>query len=178
MFQKIAYFATEAQIPTDFDFVKGSYGPFSRGVEPMKTRMLANGLLAERPLGKKMLLVEAGPALPTARQAYADRLKEWSGIIARVANLFVRLDTRHAEIAATVHFAAKYLAAPSTRRPTEMEVLAAVEEWKVRRRPPLPTSLVADAIRNLSLQGWIDVEESPDLPVPYDLHVEKFEKIA
>jgi O-acetyl-ADP-ribose deacetylase (regulator of RNase III) len=105
MFQKVVYFATESGLPTGFKFVKGSYGPFSKKVEPMKTRMLANGLLVEEPLGKQMLLVLTGPALHEARHAYNANLEEWSDIIDRVADLFLRLDTRQAEIAATVHFA-------------------------------------------------------------------------
>jgi O-acetyl-ADP-ribose deacetylase (regulator of RNase III) len=179
MFQKVAYFATEAGVPTNFEFAKGSYGPFSRDVEPMKTRMLANGLLTEEPLGKRMLLVHAGPALPEARQAYGASLKEWSGIIDRVADLFLRLDTRQAEIAATVHFSAKHLTPRSVERPTELDVLKAVADWKMRRNPPLPLNEVAEAIRNLSLHGWINVEESSELPVPRDLRADALDlKIA
>jgi O-acetyl-ADP-ribose deacetylase (regulator of RNase III) len=172
MFQKIAYFATEAGIPTEFRFEKRGYGPFSPDVEPMKTRMLANGLLAERPLGKKMLLVLTGPALREAREAYVASLTEWSEIIDRVADLFVRLDTRQAEIAATVHFAARYLAPERADEPTELDVLEAVKEWKLRRDPPLPENEVAETIRNLNLHGWIHVEQSPELPVAPDLLVD------
>jgi O-acetyl-ADP-ribose deacetylase (regulator of RNase III) len=179
MFQKVAYFATEAGIPTNFAFEKGSYGPFSRDVEPMKKRMLANGLLVEEPLGKKMLLVLTGAALREAREAYGESLKEWSEPIDRVADLFLRLDTRQAEIAATAHFAARYLATQRVERPTELDVLDAVKDWKMRRNPPLPVDEVAEAIRNLNLHGWIEVEESAELPVPRDLHVDTLDmKIA
>lgn len=174
MFQKIAYFATEAGIPTEFRFEKKSYGPFSPDVEPMKTRMLANGLLVEKPLGKKMLLVLAGPALEDARDAYRASLDAWSETIDRVVDLFVRLDTRQAEIAATVHFAARYLVRElaADGEPTELDVLEAVRAWKIRRDPPLPEDEVAEAIRNLNLHGWIHVEQSPGLPVAPDLLVD------
>jgi O-acetyl-ADP-ribose deacetylase (regulator of RNase III)/uncharacterized protein YwgA len=171
-FQKVAYFATEAGLPTAFNFVKGSYGPFSKEVNPMKARMIANGVLVEEPLGKKMLLVLPGPAMSEAREAYQKELAEWSDKIERVADLFLRLDTLQAEIAATVHFAATRLAPAKADRPTELDVLAAVKDWKMRRTPPLPEDQVAAAIRNLNLHGWIDVVESPDLPVPRDLYLD------
>jgi O-acetyl-ADP-ribose deacetylase (regulator of RNase III) len=178
MFQKLAYFATEAGIPTEFTFEPRSYGPFSSDIEPMKGRMLRNGLLIEEPLGKRMLLVRAGPALPDARSAYRASLGEWSDIIHQVADLFVRLDTRRAEIAATVHFAAAHIVA-SKQEPSEMDVLRAVLDWKERRQPPLPEGEVAEAIRNLNLQGWIHVRETVDLPGAPDPYADSYDlKIA
>lgn len=172
MFQKLSYFATEAGLPTELKFERGSYGPFSRDVEPMKTRLLANGVVAEKALGKKMLLVTTGPAFGHAAEAYEARLTEWSAIIERVTDLFLRLNTRQAEIAATVHFAASQLIGEGSEPPTELDVLRSVKKWKSRRDPPLPDGEVAEAIRNLNLQGWIRVVESPELPVPRDLLVD------
>jgi O-acetyl-ADP-ribose deacetylase (regulator of RNase III)/uncharacterized protein YwgA len=173
MFQKIAYFATEAGLPTKLRFVKGSYGPFSKDVNPMKSRLLANGLLEERPLGKRMLLVLPGSALQEAREAYRADLEQWSSIIDRVADLFLRLDTRQAEVAATVHYAATHLAPQRKERPTELDVFELVREWKARREPPFLDDEVAEAIRNLNLHGWIDVEQSSELPVAPDLLVDQ-----
>jgi len=46
-FQKIAYFATEAGLPTGLRYAKGSYGPFSPEVKGVVTRLVNNGLLRE-----------------------------------------------------------------------------------------------------------------------------------
>lgn len=55
------------------------------------------------------------------------------------------------EIAATVHFAATRIAPEKVERPTELDVLEAVREWKMRRDPPLPEDQIAATIRNLNL---------------------------
>jgi uncharacterized protein YwgA len=168
-FQKIAYFATEAGVPTQLEFAKKSYGPFAANLAKLKSTLINNGLLTESRLGRMMQLTP-GPALQHARDAYSASLDEWREAIDRVADLFLRMDTRQAEVAATAHFAAKQLA--DRARQTELDVLAAVKEWKARRAPRLADEEVAIAIRNLGAHGWIDVEESPDLPLPSDYRPE------
>ncbi|MGD0712714.1 MAG: macro domain-containing protein [Gaiellaceae bacterium] len=167
-FQKIAYFATEAGLPTHLDFIKSSYGPFASDLNRMKAVLINNGLLAEEPLGR-MVEVKPGPALDHAREAYTQALSEWASIVARVTDLFLRMDTRQAEVAATVHFAATRLI--ENRGPTELDVMNAVKDWKARRRPVLTDEEIAVAIRNLLLHGWIDVEPSRALPLPLDLRL-------
>jgi O-acetyl-ADP-ribose deacetylase (regulator of RNase III)/uncharacterized protein YwgA len=165
-FQKIAYFATEAGIPTHLDFVKASYGPFAN-VDRMKSILINNGVLAEEPLGR-MMQVKTGPALQHARDAYAEALADWGAPVGRVIDLFLRMNTRQAEVAATTHFAATRLVPEDA---TEVDVLEAVKQWKVRRRPGIPDEEIAVAIRNLLAHGWIDVEPSPELPLPLDLRM-------
>src|SRR6266851_1967644 len=83
----------------------------------------------------------------------------------RVVDLVVRMRTEQAEVAATVHFAAKTLATRNRKKPSECDVLNATMEWKSRRTPPLDKTQVAAAIRNLGILGWLDVEASPELPL-------------
>jgi O-acetyl-ADP-ribose deacetylase (regulator of RNase III)/uncharacterized protein YwgA len=174
-FQKIAYFATEAGVPTELEFAKKSYGPFAANLAKLKSALINNGLLTESRLGRMMQLTP-GPALEHARDAYGASLDQWRDAIAKVADLFLRIDTREAEVAATAHFAAKQLA--RRRRPTELEVLVAVKEWKARRSPRLTDEEVSIAIRNLRTHGWIDAEESPDLPLPVDYRAESIVNVA
>jgi uncharacterized protein YwgA len=47
IFQKIAYFATTAGIPTGLDFERRPYGPRSEDLPRLTTRLINNGLLAE-----------------------------------------------------------------------------------------------------------------------------------
>jgi O-acetyl-ADP-ribose deacetylase (regulator of RNase III)/uncharacterized protein YwgA len=164
-FQKIAYFATEAGVPTDLEFTKKSYGPFATDLARVKAVLINNGLLEEAHLGRMMQL-KPGPALEHARDAYSASLDHWHEAVVRVADLFLRMDTRQAEVAATAHFAAKRLV--DSLHPAEVDVLEAVKEWKARRAPQLSDEEIAIAIRNLLVHGWISVEESPDLPLPAD----------
>ena len=47
-----------------------------------------------------------------------------------------------------------------------MNVLREVMEWKKRRQPPLDEAEVASNIRHLAALGWLDVNPSPELPLP------------
>jgi len=164
-FQKIAYFLTEAGVPTRLRYQRSSFGPFSADLKPVIAKLVNHEVLVERKSGN-MFEIAPGPTYPDARRLYIDDLKSWAPAIERVADLFLRIPRTHdAEVAATVHFAAKELSGRLGRRPTEMEVLFEVKNWKVRRRPPLEDRDVADTIRHLNLLRWIDLEPSLDLPV-------------
>ncbi len=168
-FQKIAYFATGADLPTQLEFEKKSYGPFAPALNRMTAILMRNGLLVEEPLGR-MIQVKPGPALDHALAAYQAPLDDWRTITMRIADLFLRMNTRQAEAAATAHFAATRLIDP--HHATELAVLQAVREWKIRRQPPFADEEIAIAIRNLLVHNWIDVEPSADLPLPLDFRIE------
>ena len=164
LFQKIAYFATESGVPTGLQYGRGSFGPYSPGVGPQVTRLVNNGIISEQRLGR-MFAVRVGPTFEDAKVAFQDKLHEWEPVVDRIADLFVRMRTEQAEVAATVHYASNLLSKTSGEKPTEVDVLNEVMRWKSRRRPPLNESEVALAIRNLSVLGWLDVRASVDLPL-------------
>ena len=93
-------------------------------------------------------------------------------LINRVVNLFLRIRTQQAEVAATVHFAAKSLAESSGQKPSENQVLSYVMNWKQRRRPSLDNLEVAKTIRNLAALGWLNVKPSNDLSLPEEVACE------
>lgn len=163
-FQKIAYFATESGIPTKLQYMQGSYGPYASQLKGLVTRLVNNGLIQEERLGQ-MFAVKVGPTFEDARKAYERDLDRWTPIIERVADLFVRIRTNQAEVAATVHFSARSHKERTGQKPSESQVLVAVMKWKQKRRPPLSEAEVAVAIRGLSMLGWLDVRASIDLPV-------------
>jgi uncharacterized protein YwgA len=138
MFQKIAYFATESGLPTGLHYARGSYGPFAPDLKPLVTRLVNNGLIREEEHGR-MFVVKPGPTYADAVRAYKDDLERWEPIIERVVDLFLRMRTEQAEVAATAHFAATVLAREGTSSPAESDVLAEVKRWKQRRRPRSPT---------------------------------------
>lgn len=169
-FQKVAYFATEAGIPTGLSYMRGSYGPYAAGMKPLLSRLTNNGLIVEQKLGR-MLATRVGPTYADAKKAYEDYLREWQPKITAVADLLMRMSTDDAEVAATAHFAAKQLRVAQKRRPTEIEVLRYVMDWKRRRRVQLKEVDVALAIRRLNMLGWLDAEPSSDLPVSDELMI-------
>jgi len=171
-FQKIAYFATECRIPTGLEFQRGSYGPYAPDLKKRITALVNNGLLHEEPLGR-MLTVKVGQTFDDARRAYVEKIQQWDSVIDKIADLFMRMNTRQAEVAATVHFAAREWKERNKKSPTEKEVLASVMEWKQKRRPPLEEKEVALTVRNLNMLSWIGAQASTDLPITEEeiLHV-------
>ena len=117
-FQKIAYFASEQGLPLGLDYQKGSYGPFSPALKALVTRLINNGLIREQRLGK-MFAVKVGQTYQDAYKAYATYLKEWEHIIEKTSDLFMRMDTNQAEIAATVLYAARSICDSRTRTLSE-----------------------------------------------------------
>ncbi len=163
-FQKIAYFATESGIPTGLRYRRGSFGPYAEDLNRHITSLVNNGLIREERLGK-MFAVRTGVTFDDARVAYANQIKQWRGLIDKIIDLFVRMNTEQAEIAATVHFAAMELKRVERSRPSEVDILNRVMDWKQRRRPRLDHKEVALTIRNLNMLSWIGAEVSGDLPV-------------
>ena len=164
-FQKIAYVATQEGLPTDLHHQKGSYGPYSEELKGLTARLINNGLIREEKLGR-MLGIKVGPTFKDARKAYEPDLKQWETIIEKTADLFMRLDTKQAEVVATVLFTAQALQEREKTRPTELDVLKAVMDWKQRRRPPLEEPEIALTVRNLAALKWLHVTPSSNLPLP------------
>ncbi len=171
IFQKLTYFATESGISTGLKYQRGSFGPHAHALKQWITALVNNGLIREEQRGR-MFAIHVGETFKDARRAYVGDIEQWNDIIDKIADLFMRMNTRQAEIAATVHFAAGELKETGTT-PTEKEVLEAVMKWKQRRRPPLDEKEVAITLRNLNMLSWIGATASNDLPITEEeiLHV-------
>ena len=165
MFQKIAFFATAKGIPTGLRYGRSSFGPFAGELKSLTTRLVNHGLIQEERLGR-MFSVKLGPTYQDAAQAYQAQLRQWEEPIEQITDLFLRMQTNQAEVAATVYFAAHELLKDTNPKPTELSVLEAVKQWKQKRRPPLKEEDIAVAIRNLNLLGWLDLAPSQHLPLP------------
>ncbi|MCL6613638.1 MAG: hypothetical protein K6U03_03280 [Firmicutes bacterium] len=92
-------------------------------------------------------------------------LRQWDELLTKITDLFLRMNTREAEIAATVHFVARELSSTGNY-PSEQDVLEEVKRWKQRRRPPLGDEEIALSIRSLNAMNWLDLIPSPSLPLP------------
>jgi O-acetyl-ADP-ribose deacetylase (regulator of RNase III)/uncharacterized protein YwgA len=171
-FQKIAYFGTESGIPTGLKYQRGSYGPYAPALKERITGLVNHGLVREEQFGR-MFAIHVGQSFNDARRAYVEQLNKWDSVIDKVADLFMRMNTNQAEVAATVHFAAKEKKGHLEGLPTEKEVLASVMQWKQKRRPPLDEKEVALTVRYLNMLSWIGAKASSDLPITEEdiLHV-------
>lgn len=170
--QKIAYFATQAGIPTGLEFQRRPYGPFAEGLKRLLSRLINNGLVDETRRGR-MIVASPGPTLHDAQALYGDQLDAWAPQIERVADLFLRLpSSRKAEIAASVHYSAMGLANKRRHEGTEPvdegELVHAVTKWKERRDPPATEDEILVAARTLAFLDWIHVTstDTSDIDVP------------
>jgi hypothetical protein len=125
------------------------------------TRLVNNGLIQDVRLGR-MLAVKPGPTYEDAARALQTKLAQWESIINRISDLFLRMRTQEAEVAATVHFAAQTLYSESKSTISERTIFEGVKQWKQER---LPDKEIAQAIRDLNLLGWINAKPSLDLPL-------------
>lgn len=165
--QKIVYVATELGLPTGLTYSRGSYGPFAPQLKELITRLVNNGLIVEERKGR-MFSIKVGKTFADASKIYRADLIKWEPIIAKVSDLFLRLNTQQAEIVSTVLFASKHQ--QGSKSPgTEMDLLQEVLTWKQRREPPVDPKAIALTIRNLGALGWLNVQASKDLPVYDDM---------
>lgn len=165
-FQKIAYFLTEAGVPTGLAYERGSYGPFSPQLKSVLSRLINNGLVLEERREGGMFEVQPGPTYRDAREHFKAHLRQWVPAIEQVADLILRFPTNvDLEIAATALFVAKKVERESQAQPSERQVFDGVMTWKVKRRPPVDPEQVALTVRQLAVLGWLKVHPSSDLPV-------------
>jgi hypothetical protein len=146
--------------------VRASYGPFSPELKSAVTHLENNGLIVEERRGR-MFEVRLGSTFESAERAVGDALTPYEGAIERLVDLFSRMKTPDAEVAASVHFAWSDLARTGGH-PSEEAVVGAVMDWKARRRPPLERAVVAQATRSLNLLGWIQATPSKELTTDLD----------
>lgn len=167
MFQALVYFATQAGIPTDLDFQRDSYGPFASLLERHLTSLQNSGVVVERQVGN-ISEIRVGPTYGDAVRSYRDRMEHWRAAVDRTVDLMARMNTKTAEVAATVDFTARVLAEEYGRRPTATEVIISVEQWT----PKVARSVIVDALAVLGLRGWLDVELDDDVAEMVDALVD------
>jgi hypothetical protein len=164
-FQKLAYFAQHQELPLGLSLSGMSCRSISTELKNLMSRFIKIGLIREERLGT-MCLVKVGQTYEDAYKAYATHLKEWEHIIEKTSDLFMRMDTNQAEIAATVLYAARTICDSRTRTLSETDIFTCVMQWKQRRKPALDQGEVGLTIRNLAALNWLDVKASDDLPLP------------
>ena len=162
VFQKIAYVTTTLGLPTGLNYVRASFGPYCRELDNVKKRLANEGLIQEQQLGR-MYRILPGLNYDSARDRYLGDIKKWDDLINKTTDLFLRLNTRRAEVVTTVLFIEKEL--NKNCDISEQDVFNEVMKWKQKRNPPLDKSDVAETIRNLGVLEWLNLKPSRELPV-------------
>lgn len=162
LFQKLAYFATVSGLQLGLHYRQSNYGPFAPELKQHITHLLNNGLIEEVRQGQ-MFKVQLGKTFDAAKRAFPSELARHELRIHRLVDLFARMRTRDAEIAATVHFVAAQLTAGENQPPSEHEIVEGVMRWKQQRKPPFDHGAVSEAVRGLNMLGWIQAQPSDDL---------------
>jgi uncharacterized protein YwgA/O-acetyl-ADP-ribose deacetylase (regulator of RNase III) len=170
-FQKITYFGTLMGLKTGLEYRRSSFGPFSPELKLKLTKLVNNGLVGEERLGN-MFMIKVGKTFKDARETYKREIEIAEPIIEKLTDLFCRLNTKKAEIAATVHFAWKTMKIKEGIKSTEEDVLNEVMNWKQRHKPSYDRIEIAKTIRNLAVCGWLDVEPSDKLPKEVEIELE------
>lgn len=171
IFQKIAYFATILGLRTGLEYLRASFGPYSRELKVKLTKLVNNGLIQEE-IGGNMFVVRVGKTFEDARKVYEKELESAEPAIEQLTDLFCRMNTKQAELAATVHFARQTMKTPEGFIPTEKEVLDEVMRWKKRHRPPYDETEVAKTIRYLAVHRWLDVKASTEITEELEVELE------
>jgi hypothetical protein len=170
LFQKLAYFATVSGFQLGLHYSKSNYGPFAPELKQHISHLLNNGLIEEVRQGQ-MFEVRLGTTFDAAKRAFPDEIGRHELQVRRLVDLFARMRTRDAEVAATVHFTATQLAAGGNATPSEHEIVDAVMHWKQRRRPAFDRAAVSEAVRGLNVLGWIQAQPSDDLPADPEIQL-------
>jgi len=150
------------------------YAPFDVPDEQATVDFLRVG--ADEGITSSVHLPRLAPAA-VALAAIVNRgeIESWQPVIERVADLFLRVSTRQAEVLASVHYVAIQLCELSKSRrlakPTEAKIVEDVMEWKLHRRPSFSELEVVSAVRGLNVLGWLDVIPTAEFSIEPELEV-------
>lgn len=162
IFQKVCYVLTRTGIPTGFNFVERSYGPYASEVKDAIMALSNSNLMTERQLGRMVETIVAPDFSLPVNMFTADELNR--------ANLAVDLlsrikSTDHAEMVTTVLFSYDELFARCSEV-KDVDVFNHVLSWKQRWKNSKEVE-ISNTINSLSSLGWMNPIQCGNMPV-YD----------
>lgn len=171
-YQKLCYALIDAGIPLGFNFIAGSYGPYSNEAKSALSVLANANLVAEQQLGS-MIALNIGSSYPAFREKYKTELKKYESQIMKVFDLFCRLtNSEQAEEVATVLYTTRKLREGNPNRIIyEKDIFDEVITWKKHWNKPEKQDRIASAIRNLLILNWINVSLSDNLPIEDEIYI-------
>lgn len=167
IFQKLCYVMTEMGVNTEFEFGKGSYGPFAAEVKTALHVFANRNWIQEERLGK-MLALRVTRQYENERSKYSELIARHNRKIEKAVDLFSRIkNTDQAEEVLTVLFASRQLKkAKPGHELAEQDLLDFILDWKKAWRTETKREALAHVIRSLVLLGWMRLKFSESLPEP------------
>lgn len=156
-FQKVGYALAVCGGLTDYNFVRGSYGPFSSELRDERNRMANANLLEEEQWGP-MFVARTTQEFDDRKHQYDDLLQRYAAAIGKTVDLFARIATTdQAEETATVLFAYNELRHRSAGSVTVEQIVEYVSSWKSRwASDPKRILSVKRTAFDLAALGWAD----------------------
>lgn len=149
IFQKVCYILTRIGIPTGFNFVESSYGPYAKEVKEAITVLSNANYMTERKLGRMVETIIA-PSFTLPQNLFT---KEEIKLADYAFDLLSRVkSTDQAEMIATVLFSFDELF--KSKQPTEQQVYDHVMAWKPHWRDSKDAE-VKSTICDLSSLRWM-----------------------
>lgn len=158
IYQKICYVITRNGVDTGFNFIKGTYGPFSPQVKESITVLENEKLITENQMGR-MSQLRVNNDVEIHKENYTK-----NDIIAmnKTIDLFGRVkSTEQAEMIATVLYSYDQVA-NSKSQVTDADVYEYVLTWKPRWKMGKEFEL-SDTIHNMAMLSLIDIKHSGQL---------------
>ena len=161
IFQKICYVLTRSGVNTGFNFVKGSYGPYSAKVkESIAALSNANLMIETQCVGGKIVETHVTSSFVFDPALYSPKELQ---CLDETVDLFCRIkNTNQAEVMATVMFSYDELL-KQEKRVTEKDILDDVLDWK-KHWIGEKEDEIKRTIRSLLILGWIQ----PEISFPTD----------
>ena len=163
IFQKVCYILTRTGIPTGFNFVEGSYGPYAKEVHEALTVLSNANLMIERQLGKMIETVVSPTFILPFEQFSNDEIKKADAsfdLLSRIQS------TDQAEMVATVLFSYDELL-NSSNTPSDLDIFNHVLSWKSRWKSQKEVEIIK-TIYSLSALKWMHPIYSGALTLPED----------
>ncbi|MCD7785567.1 MAG: macro domain-containing protein [Oscillospiraceae bacterium] len=151
IFRKVCYILTRTGVPTGFNFIEGSYGPYSKEVKDAVTVLSNANLMSERQLGK-MVETVVSPDFKLQEDQFTEQdiknADQAFDLLSRIRS------TDQAEMVATVLFSFDELLKQGSN-PKDVDVFNHILKWKPRWKNQKEDE-ISDTILSLSSLGWMN----------------------
>ncbi len=158
IYQKICYLLTYVGIPTDFDFEKGNYGPYSSQARNALVALTNANLISEKRLGKMIeMVVNSNFKLDESMysQIELDKTNNVYDLIGRIKS------SEHAEIVATIIFSYDQLV-KQYDDVTEKMIYDYIISWKQHWKDNMEYKILK-SISELASMDWIHPNPTKDM---------------
>jgi len=158
IFQKICFIAEQLHL-ADFNFKKGSYGPFSNEILSTLSTLANNNIIFEKQIGK-MISLRLGTEYEEYKKRYREEILKNQDKIEKITDLFQRIkSTDQAEEVATVLWIERELKNNNKDAIiSDTDIIKEIIAWKSKWGNDEKMKNIYNAIINLNMLNWTDIK--------------------